>query len=139
MKKLFSAILLVVLLLNTCSALAVDIDFSKYTDEELKEVFELLNEEMLNRKIVKSAKIPVGRYIIGTDIPAGKYVIEMADKTKYSGPIIKVYLDDTLSKTTFSEWLEGPDDTMVIELKKDNVIETDETIIISTFVGITFE
>ena len=139
MKKLITSILLLVLLLNTCSAFALDLDLSKYSDEELKEVFELLNEEMLNRKMVKSAKIPVGRYTIGIDIPVGKYVIEMADKSKHSGPIIKIYEDESLSKLSFSEFLDNTDDTMIIELKKGNVLQTDETIILSTFVGIAFE
>lgn len=139
MKKLITTLLLLILLLNTCSAFAVDIDLSKYSDDELKEIFALLNEEMLTRKIVKSAKLPVGRYTVGVDIPSGKFVIEMADKSKHSGPIINIYADDTLSKQSFHEWLEGPEDTMIIELKSGNVLETDETIIISTFVGITFE
>ncbi len=139
MKKLITTLFLLVLLLNTCSALAVDIDLSKYSDEELIDIFELLNEEMIARKIVKSAKLPVGRYTVGVDIPAGKYVIEMADKSKHSGPIIRIYNDTTLNKTNFSEWLESPEDTMIIELHSGNVIETDETIIISTFTGIAFE
>lgn len=139
MRKIICLILVIVTVFPITLAHAVEIDLSKYTDEELKEILELLNEEMLNRKIVKSATIPVGRYTIGVDIPSGKYVIEMADKSRRSGPIVKIYEDSTLNKTTFSEWLEGPEDTMIIELNNGNVLETDETIFISTFVGITFE
>lgn len=139
MRKIVCMMLIIVIALTTAIAQAVELDLSIYSDDELKEIFELLNEEMLNRKIVKSATIPVGRYTVGTDIPAGKYVIEMSDKSKHSGPIVKIYNDNTLSKKTFSEWLEGPEDTMIIELNNGNVLETDETIILSTFVGITFE
>lgn len=139
MRKIICLILSIVTVFTYAVAQAVEIDLSKYTDDELKEIFELLNEEMLNRKIVKSATIPVGRYTVGVDIPSGKYVIEMADKSKHSGPIVSIYTDNTLEKKTFSEWLEGPEDTMIIELNNGNVLQTDETIIISTFVGITFE
>lgn len=139
MRKIICLIIIVVTVFTITVVQAVEMDLSIYTDEELKEIFELLNEEMLNRKLVKSATIPVGRYTVGVDIPSGKYVIEMADKSKRSGPIVTVYIDSTLSKKTFSEWLEGPEDTMIIELNNGNVLQTDETIIISTFVGITFE
>ena len=139
MRKIICLILAIATVFSITVAQAVELDLSVYSDAELKEIFELLNEEMLSRKIVKSATIPVGRYTVGVDIPSGKYVIEMADKSKRSGPIVSIYVDNTLSKKTFSEWLEGPEDTMIMELNEGNVMETDETIIISTFVGITFE
>lgn len=139
MRKIICLILAIATVFSITVAQAVELDLSVYSDAELKEIFELLNEEMLSRKIVKSATIPVGRYTVGVDIPSGKYVIEMADKCKRSGPIVSIYVDNTLSKKTFSEWLEGPEDTMIMELNEGNVLETDETIIISTFVGITFE
>lgn len=118
---------------------AVDIDLSKYSDEELIEIRQLINQEMINRKIVKSAKLPVGRYTVGVDIPVGKYVIEMQNKNMTSGPIIKVYKDISLEDIDFSNWLHSTEETMIVDLKDGNVLETDEAIIISTYNGITFE
>jgi len=67
------------------------IDFSVYTDEELIAIVAELNTELVARGIEKTATITPGSYLVGRDIPAGKYVLtnENADATYYL-----IYQDD---------------------------------------------
>lgn len=56
-------------------AAEIDIDLSVYTDDEIVALLHLVNQEVADRKIEKSAKLPKGEYKIGRDIPAGNYYL----------------------------------------------------------------
>ena len=140
MKRILTIILTITLLTMAVAFADSLIDLSKYSDAQLKEILLLVNQEMVNRKIVKQAKIPAGQYIVGTDIPAGKYEITEQKASSIFGPLIEVYSN---GKSDFSNMivynLMDPGDTMIVELKNGYLFETNSAIILKTFTGISFE
>lgn len=61
-------------LLLVSAALAATVDLSSMTDDEVVELLTQVNQEIVKRGIAKTAKLPEGAYIAGSDIPAGKYI-----------------------------------------------------------------
>lgn len=49
------------------------IDFSAYSDDEIAELLKEINQEVVDRRLEKSAKLEPGVYTVGVDIPAGSY------------------------------------------------------------------
>ena len=75
MKKILA--LTFALLLLVTSAYAATPDLANYSFEELLEIQRLLTAEIMNRDEWKEVAVPPGTYIVGTDIPAGIYTIEV--------------------------------------------------------------
>lgn len=69
MKKLLVFVLLVTMLLPTIGM--AKFDFASMTDEQLLLFNKELTAELFSRE--KTAIVPVGRYVIGEDIPEGEY------------------------------------------------------------------
>ena len=69
MKKLVSLMLCLLLLCSTCYA-EVDFNVDNYTTEELAEIYSIVSEKLHGCIVV-----PAGYYVVGTDLPAGKYTI----------------------------------------------------------------
>lgn len=61
------------------------IDLSTYSDEEVVSVFELVQNEMIERKIEKSAVLEKGKYIGGKEIPVGSYILTKSADAGDSG------------------------------------------------------
>ena len=82
MKKLISAFLVLVLFV---SALGVNAfaarQLSEYSDDELKQLYELVREEMTNRGLPLAQEITLreGKFIIGQDILPGSYTIKCTE------------------------------------------------------------
>lgn len=77
MKKLFSVTLAIVLLV---AGFAFAEDYSAMTDEELQAANKAIQAELWARSVAKDGVlIPTGTYIIGEDIPAGKYRVVKQD------------------------------------------------------------
>lgn len=66
--------LLLVCLLLTSVAVADPVDLSSMTNDEIVALLDQVNAEIVNRGINKTAKLPQGTYIAGSDIPAGRYI-----------------------------------------------------------------
>lgn len=76
MKKLLCICVTTLVLIGIPVAYAAGIiDFSAYTDEELITIIEELNTELVARGIGKTATISPDTYLVGRDIPTGKYVL----------------------------------------------------------------
>ena len=78
MKRRFGLALVVFLLLvstfiATAQAVTETIDLSQLSDEEIISLMDQVNNEIVKRGIEKTAKLSKGTYIVGVDIPAGKY------------------------------------------------------------------
>lgn len=69
MRKIGSLFLCLLLFCSTCCA-EVDFDVNKYTDEELAEIYGIVSD-----KLYECVLVPEGFYIVGQDLPAGKYTI----------------------------------------------------------------
>ena len=69
----FLGLLLIAVLLVPAAA-ADSMDLSSLSNEEIAALLEKVNEEVVQRGISKTAKLPKGTYTAGTDIPAGRYI-----------------------------------------------------------------
>ena len=84
MKKLLSTLLVLTLTLALLSATAFaagNLDFSKYSDKELQQLYEAVRDEMINRKLPLAQEITLreGKFIIGQDILPGTYTIKCTE------------------------------------------------------------
>lgn len=66
--------LMVACLLLIPVAVADTVDLSAMTNDEIVALLDQVNAEIVNRGINKTAKLPQGTYIAGSDIPAGRYI-----------------------------------------------------------------
>lgn len=67
-------LLLLLTVFSVAHADAEEMDVSRLTDEELVSLMRLVNDELVKRGIEKTAVLSKGTYIVGIDIPAGKYL-----------------------------------------------------------------
>ena len=76
MKKVLALVLALTLFtVPLCTAAAAGTDLSGMTNEELTALKEQLDAEMTNRRMVKTAVLPMGTYTIGVDISQGDYML----------------------------------------------------------------
>ncbi|MDO5435526.1 MAG: hypothetical protein Q4G19_04075 [Clostridia bacterium] len=66
--------LLLICALLAPAALAGAADLSAMTDDEIISLLDEVNAEIVRRGINKTAKLPEGAYIVGRDLPAGRYI-----------------------------------------------------------------
>ena len=81
MKKIVSVMLLAALLLSlfTATASAADSNpLSKYSDKELRELYEAVREEMIARGLPLAQEVTLreGKFIVGEDILPGTYTLK---------------------------------------------------------------
>ena len=77
MKKLITLLLIAVLLLPA-AALADLPDISGLTHNELIELNHRIQMRLFSEKLMNGVNIPVGRYTVGEDIPAGSYRVAIS-------------------------------------------------------------
>lgn len=115
----------------------LDIDLSAYTDDEIVALLYLVNQEVLDRKIEKSATLPEGEYLIGRDIPAGQYYYTPI-KTDGWPAYIKVWrstkTEDPVLHTSVSE-----DRAYFITFENGNIFSSDEEFILKIAAGPLFQ
>ena len=81
------------LLLCALPALAEVPDLDPLTNDELVTLLTRLNEELVTRGISKTAALPGGRYIGGSDLPCGRYIFtSMATGRDWGN--VTVYTDE---------------------------------------------
>ncbi len=82
MKKLFSALLVLSLTLSVFVFWAsADNALSGYSDSQLKELYEMVREEMISRGLPLAQELTLkeGRFIVGEDILPGSYTIKCTE------------------------------------------------------------
>ncbi len=84
MKKLLSALLILALTLALLSATAFaagNPELSKYSDAEIKQMYEAFRDEMVARGMPLAAQITLkeGKFIVGEDILPGSYTIKCTE------------------------------------------------------------
>lgn len=137
MKRLCFILLLLVFVINTCSALQNDIELSNYSDKEVIDLLHIVNQELVDRKLVKKAIVPKGTYVVGDDIPAGKYIVSITKEPDFG--LKSVYVYDSSDRMVLWENFHGVDDRIVISLESGNVVKFETEVIMFTFTGISFE
>ena len=86
MKKLFTLLTACILIMAFSTSYAANLDLSGYSNEELVEISRLINQEIVDRKIEKSAHLSGGVYVAGIDIPIGEYLV-VVDNTNGSSQV----------------------------------------------------
>ena len=83
---------LLALTLLSGPASAEEPDLSRMSDDEIVSLMNRVTDEMARRGIPKTAKLPQGAYIAGTDLPRGRYVYTCLAKGDDWGSVT-VYAD----------------------------------------------
>ncbi len=81
MKKLFSVVLALLLLLSAGACAFADTSLSDYSDARLRELYEAVREEMLRRglPLAREFTLKEGKFVIGQDILPGSYTIRCTE------------------------------------------------------------
>ncbi len=134
MRKHLSFALIVLIASFLFVSCASALDLSSVSDDELMKLPAQITAEQIARGLVKSAEIRAGKYRIGTDIPAGAYVIK--NNGKYS---MNIFVQNTYGEYTYNLalWSTG-EETGRIELNEGDVLDINGDIILSIFTGITW-
>lgn len=66
--------LLVICLLLIPAAVADTVDLSSMTNDEIVALLDQVNAEIVSRGINKTAQLPKGAYLGGSDLPVGRYI-----------------------------------------------------------------
>ena len=79
MKKLLSILLLLALVLSvSAAACAEDNPLARYSDEELRQLYEAVREEMIARGLPLAQEVTLreGKFIVGEDLLPGTYTLK---------------------------------------------------------------
>ena len=139
MKKLAALIISLFLL---CSVACAEIDLSEYSYDDLTSLYFQVQRELMSRPEWKSVTVPMGSWVIGVDIPAGAYTLEMEDPDD----CINVFLwgaesqdFDTNGGILVNEILDEYNLVFgKIILKEGNVLEINGTVIMTPVKGLGF-
>ena len=99
MKKLITVILILALIIPA-AALADLPDISGLSNEELIELNHRIQLMLFTEKMVEGVEVPAGEYIVGEDMPAGVYRMEVVFPN--AGGHMTVY-DTDKSRTTIDQ------------------------------------
>lgn len=134
MRKHLSFALIVLIASFLFVSCASALDLSSVSDDELMKLPAQITAEQIARGLVKSADIRAGKYRIGTDIPAGAYVIK--NNGKYS---MNIFVQNAFGEYTYNLalWSTG-EETGRIELNEGDILDINGDIILSVFTGITW-
>lgn len=140
MKKLI-CILLIFIFSFSCFA---EIDFSKYSVDELYSIIEQANDAIFEKNGIRSFTCYPGVYTVGTDIPAGRYLISLIDSDWFTG--VYVYNTTTDYNTQnmygikYAYCISEDEDTVEVTLTKGNVIWVQSTSLkFKPYTGIVFD
>ena len=101
MKRLIAFITMGIILLCSFAYAEVDFDVNKYTTEELNEIYSIVSEKLKGYVV-----IPDGYYVVGKDLPAGKYTFlcsDLLDEDLEDG-IVLIYNNAEDYKSEINSW-----------------------------------
>ena len=113
----------------------LDLDLSKYSNDEILLIQELINQEIVTRRINKTAKVPSGSYVVGVDIPAGKYILERLMDTYCTN--VHIYTDSTKNLQLSYAGVERGQ-SYVFSVEEGNLFEIDEDVVLTVYTGVSF-
>ncbi|MBQ1215214.1 MAG: hypothetical protein IIX88_02660 [Firmicutes bacterium] len=135
MKK---AILIVVMLIFVVSSACAEIpDISGLSSDELLSLIHEAEKILFSERLTEGVKVPPGVYVVGEDIPAGTYRIEITDGTGFYDIYDKPdgnYLYSGLSGSSY-----GVTELGKIILEDGNIVKfVNSTFVFYPYVGIIF-
>ncbi|MBR2572162.1 MAG: hypothetical protein IKE30_08595 [Clostridia bacterium] len=109
MKKWIALIVTLAVLSLTGLAAAEEIDLAGLSDDEIVMLLDRVQQEMVDRRIERTADLAGGAYIGGKDIPAGSYVYTSRAVGDDWGNVT-IYADGGKGKQLFWEIVSAPDE-----------------------------
>ena len=82
MKK-FLVVLLAVMFLCS-SAFAQEIDLDSLSNDELYSLLKTLQTKLFSEKLISGALVPLGNYAVGSEIPAGGYLVSIGPDLSFT-------------------------------------------------------
>ena len=78
MKQIVSVVLVLLMLLSVMSCAFAENSLAGYTDDQLKQLYEMVKEEMVKRGIPLAQEVTLreGKFIVGQDILPGTYTLK---------------------------------------------------------------
>lgn len=134
---------LVVCLLLIPAALSDAVNLSSMTDDEIVALLDQVNQELVNRGINKTAKLPQGGYIAGKDLPAGRYIYTCQAKGDDWGNLT-VKSDQGSGQLILWEVVSAPEngedqETIFITLNKGDKLESGVPFTLTIMSGAVFQ
>ena len=129
-------------LLLALPALAEPVDLSALSDDEVVALLQSVNDEIVSRGIAKTAKLPLGKYLVGRDLPAGRYIYTCMAKGDDWGNVT-VYSEggkgDLLTWEVVSAAKEGEEpETIFLTLNDGEQLESDVPFSLTVMTGSVF-
>ncbi len=145
MKKILVSVLAVCFVLSALSVLSFAsdsdvIDLSGYDDEQIVELLKQVQEEIVSRKIEKTAKLPAADFIIGQDIPAGDYYLRKSDSASKGGNVSLGKPDAELGDHKFFDYVKSDEQYEVYVRAEDgDLLHLEIPCDLTISVGVKFE
>ena len=138
-KRIFALITSMIILGSSTSVMADVPDISGLTDEEIVQLLADVQQAVVDRNIEKTATLAAGDYLVGTDIPAGRYILYC----KYEGWYwATLSILDINGEERFNEELHSsntPEGTFHISLAEGETLHLTDESTLTVDVGVTFE
>lgn len=93
-----------------------------------------VEQEIVNRRIAKTASIPKGEYVIGEDIPAGTYSVRKGRKDNWTDSF-EVYEDRYKKRRLYSFGIPDGGEIGIIVLENGMLVSFDEPFTLTIYSG----
>lgn len=143
MKRILSLTAALLLFCTAAVAQTASINVSTLSDREVLELLDQLNHELVSRGIEKTAVLPKGTYLVGEDLPAGRYVYTcMAQGSDWGN--MTVYADGGKGDQLVWEVLLAPEDgeqpeTVFLKLNEGDELSSGVPFSLTISPGIHFQ
>ncbi len=139
-RRLLCCLLVCLLLVHVALA---EVNLSSMTDDEVVDLLAQVNQEIVNRGINKTAKLPKGRYIAGKEIPAGRYIYTVLATGSEWGNVT-VYADEGEGTRSLWEVVTAPDpgeepETIFMTLNEGDELKSGVPFSLTIMTGVLFE
>ena len=134
--KRFLCILLICLMITP--ALAESIDLSALSFDELRSLQTQLNKELVSRPEWKEVTVPMGIWVVGSDIPAGAYSIISTDSSTFFAVWEKAVNDYSGMGCIYNEVINNKNKIGRIVLQDGWVVEFNDPVIFAPAVSLGF-
>ncbi len=135
--------ILLSLLTTAFVAFAEGFDLSKYSNDEILELLDQINNEVVKRGLTKTATLAKGTYIAGRDIPVGSYVYTcLATGSDWGN--VTIYSDRGNGKQLMWEVVSAPEkdeerETIFITLNDGDQLKSGVSFSLTVGSGIIFK
>jgi hypothetical protein len=145
MKKTLIMLLVLMLVCTSICAVAELVDLSQFDDAQLVQLLQEVQQEMADRKIEKTATLQSGKYLVGKDLPAGRYVAVMKNESDWWGSIFVYVYEDGTTDGEYKEYKfhrnvrSGDEGAFNIVLEEGDLLECTDPMTLTIFAGVQFQ